>query len=77
MAKILTTFLSNIIIERDLVLPLARQLDGFLWFILDMNLGLCKAGTENLVSNLRVLGTVTGTNLVVCTLEPPGSWYSQ
>ena len=58
-------------------LPLTRQLDEFVWLKLNVKLGFCKAGTENLMLNLRVLVAGTGTNLVVCTLKPPGSWYCQ
>ena len=60
-----------------LFLPLACELDPLGWFKLDMNLGFYQAGTENLILNLRTWLTGAGTNLVVCTLEPPGSWYSQ
>ena len=60
-----------------LFLPLTSQDDVIVWFKHYVNLGFCKAGTENLMLNLRVLVTGTGANFVVCTLEPPGSWYSQ
>ena len=56
---------------------MTRQHNVVLWFKHDVNLGLYEAGTENLIVNLRVLVTGTGANFVVCTLEPPGSWYSQ
>ena len=60
-------------------LPLTSQHDVIVWFKLYVNLGFCKVGTENLMLNIRVLltGTRSIFNFVVCTLEPPGSWYRQ